>query len=140
MDITTFRRKFYALRDAGFVKSERRGNTGVGHTLEFHLGIAENNVALSDMEVAELKAHRDGSTSLITLFTRDKGAWVIHPLDAIHRYGSVDEDGRPNLYMTLFVGRGNTSLKVEVDSDAATVVDRSGTIVGRWEHVDLAES
>lgn len=140
MDLQTFRTRFVALRNKGFVKTERRGNTGVGHTLEVHLGITENNIALSDLDVAELKAHRDGSSSLITLFTRDRGAWVVDQMEAIHRYGTVDESGRPNLYMTLFAGRGESTLMVEVDKVAATVRHRSGTVVARWEHGDLAES
>jgi hypothetical protein len=96
MDLKTFRVKFNHLRSQGFVKSERRGNTRVGHTLESRLGITENNIALSDMDIAELKAHRSGSNSLITLFTLDRGAWMVSQMDAIHRFGLIDESGRPS--------------------------------------------
>lgn len=140
MDLKTFTKKFNQLRDSGYVKSERRGNTGVGHTLELLLGITENNIALSDMDVAELKAHRSGSSSLITLFTLDRKAWVMNQMDAIHQYGSRDEAGRPNLYMTLFANRENSSLslQVTVDKVSATVAHRSGTVVAQWQHAALA--
>lgn len=112
----------------------------MGHTLEVRLGLTENNIALSDLDVAELKAHREGSSSLITLFTRDRGAWVVGQMDAIHQYGSADESGRQNLYVTLFAGRGDTDLFLEVDSQTATVKHRSGTVVAKWTHRDLADS
>lgn len=112
----------------------------MGHTLEVQLGLTENNIALSDLDVAELKAHREGSGSLITLFTRDKGAWVVGQLDAIRRYGRADKSGRKNLYVTLFAGRGDTDLFLDVDPQAATVRHRSGTVVAQWTHRDLADS
>jgi hypothetical protein len=141
MDLKTFTKKFNQLRDSGYVKSERRGNTGVGHTLEVFLGLNENNIALSDMDVAELKAHRSGSSSLITLFTLDRQAWVMGQMDAIHQFGTLDEEGRPNLYMTLFAERESSSLPlvVTVDKQAATVTHRSGTVVAQWQHAALAE-
>jgi hypothetical protein len=140
MDLKTFQGKFDKIRSKGFVKSQRRGNTGVGHTLESLLGITENNIALSDLDVAELKAHRAGSSSMITLFTHDKGAWVVDQMSAIHDYGLVDEDGRPNLYMTLFANRPSSSLSLalEVDSYSATVSHPSGKVVAKWSHVSLA--
>lgn len=140
MDLGTFRSKFTALRNKGFVETERRGNTGVGHTLEVLLGLSENNIALSDMDVAELKAHRAGSNSMITLFTLDRGAWVVDQMDAIHRYGTTGDDGRPNLYMTLMAGRSNSSLalSIDVNSTGAYVQHPTGTLVAQWKHADLA--
>jgi len=139
MDLNTFRTRFAALKSRGFVKSARRGNTGVGHTLETHLGLTENNIALSDLEVAELKAHREGSDSLITLFTSDKGAWVVKQLDAIRKFGIEGDGGRRNLYVTLFAGRGATDLALEVDDELAVIRHRSGTVVAKWTHSDLAD-
>ena len=42
----------------GFVKTMRRGPTGVGYTLEALLGIGENNISSPDIEDIEVKAHR----------------------------------------------------------------------------------
>lgn len=139
MDRKTFEKRFAALRDRGFIPTQRSGNTGVGHTLEAELGISENNIALSDMDIAELKAHRQGSSSLITLFTLDRGAWIVDQMKAIHKYGLIDTEGRPNLYMTLSVGNPGTLLQVEVDSKSATVSHPSGTVVAQWQHTHLAE-
>ncbi|MHB1090841.1 MAG: MvaI/BcnI family restriction endonuclease [Ilumatobacteraceae bacterium] len=139
MDLRTFERKFRELKRRGYIPTQRSGNTGVGHTLESELGLSENNVALSDMAVAELKAHRQGSSSLITLFTLDRGAWQVDQMKTIHDYGLIDTEGRPNLYMTLAAGQGGTSLRVEVDSVNATVSHPSGTVVAQWKHTDLAE-
>ncbi|MCX6601876.1 MAG: MvaI/BcnI family restriction endonuclease, partial [bacterium] len=69
MTLPEFRRRFKELRKKGFVRTVRRGPTGVGHTLEHKLGLLENNVAFPDTGVAEVKAHRGSSSSLVTLFT-----------------------------------------------------------------------
>lgn len=139
MDKNTFEKRFKALRQRGFIPTQRVGNTGVGHTLEAELGISENNIALSDMDIAELKAHRQGSSSLITLFTLDRGAWKVVQMNAIHKYGLIDSEGRPNLYMTLSAGNAGTALHVEVDKTSATVLHPSGTVVAQWKHTQLAE-
>jgi hypothetical protein len=139
MELETFVSRFFDVRMRGFIPSQRGGNTGVGHTLESELGLAENNIALPDMDSAELKGHRRGSSSLITLFTLDRDAWKINQLQAIHDYGLVDEDGRQNLYMTLGVGSGNGPLSVSVDENYATVSHTSGTVVAQWKHSQLAK-
>ena len=58
------------LSDRGWIKSNRKHNTGIGKTLEDHLGIRENNVALPDFGVMELKSQRMDTTSMMTLFTK----------------------------------------------------------------------
>ncbi|WP_205100724.1 MvaI/BcnI family restriction endonuclease [Candidatus Nitrosotenuis uzonensis] len=58
------------IKDIGFVKTHRSGNTGIGKTLEDLLGIEENNIAGPDVEMIELKAARKGSPSMLTLFTK----------------------------------------------------------------------
>lgn len=56
----------------GAIKSHRPGNDGgVGNTLEDLFGIKENNIPLADIGPVELKSHREGSTSLLTLFHYD---------------------------------------------------------------------
>ena len=51
---------------------ESKVNTGIGKTLEDHLGIKENNIALPDFGIMELKSQRldTVSTSMVTLFTK----------------------------------------------------------------------
>ncbi len=54
----------------GWIKSNRAHNTGIGKTLEDCLGLAENNIALPDFGVMELKSQRIGTISMMTLFTK----------------------------------------------------------------------
>ena len=54
----------------GWVKSRRRHDTGIGKTLEEELGIRENNIALPDFGIMELKSQRVDAQSMMTLFTK----------------------------------------------------------------------
>jgi hypothetical protein len=58
------------IKAKGFVQSHRKGDTGIGKTLEDLLGISENNIAGPDFATYELKAGRKESTSMLTLFTK----------------------------------------------------------------------
>ena len=58
------------LKEKGFVKTLRSGDTGVGQTLEEKLGIEENNFPGPDGIDTELKGARRNSTSMLTLFTK----------------------------------------------------------------------
>lgn len=58
------------LRDRGFVPSLRSGPTGIGKTLEEHLGIEENCIDMPDIGTVELKAERIISNSMLTLKTK----------------------------------------------------------------------
>lgn len=68
--LNQIRRALKALSEKGWVKSNRAHNTGIGKTLEDHLGIVENNIALPDLGVMELKSQRAGTASMMTLFTK----------------------------------------------------------------------
>lgn len=54
----------------GWIKSNRSHNTGIGKTLEDYLDITENNIALPDFGVMELKSQRINTLSMVTLFTK----------------------------------------------------------------------
>ncbi len=58
------------LSKKGWIKSNRSHNTGIGKTLEDYLGITENNIALPDFGVMELKSRRLNTLSMTTLFTK----------------------------------------------------------------------
>ena len=82
----------------GYVPSMRRGNTGIGYTLETMLGARENNLRAPDFGDMELKAHRRGAASRITLFTFNRGARKTPQANAIRKYGYIDTNGRHSLY------------------------------------------
>lgn len=60
------------LSEKGWVKSNRTHNTGIGKTLEDYLGITENNIALPDFGVMELKSQRAGTISMILYLQRNQ--------------------------------------------------------------------
>ena len=58
------------LKKEGFIKTHRKGPTGIGKTLEDLLGIKENAVPGPDAHLTELKSARKGTSSMLTLFTK----------------------------------------------------------------------
>lgn len=74
-----------------FIEGKRGNNTGIVFTLEYCLGIAENNFPGADFKYngksVELKTRRNSSSSRMTLFTKTP---VWDPLSAkeiIEKYG-----------------------------------------------------
>jgi len=138
LDLNEFKTRFREVREHGFYKSMRRGPTGVGHTLEQCLGLTENNVAVPDLGDVELKAHRDSVTSLITLFTFNRKAWVMQPLSAIRAYGTPDPNGRLGLYFTMSQQPNSSGLFLTVTDEAVSVQHISGKTIVLWFTKDLS--
>ncbi|PWH19101.1 MAG: hypothetical protein DDG59_04090 [Anaerolineae bacterium] len=139
MTLSEFIEAFNKLRAKGWVKSERRGPTGIGHTLEKLIGLPENNIVSPDLGTIELKAHRINSNSMITLFTFNRKVWKMNPLEAIKKYGTPDENGRLGLYFTMSRTPNNAGLFLHVESKAISVRHVSGEIVAEWQLQELAE-
>jgi hypothetical protein len=139
MDLTEFSAKFRTIKDMGFVQSLRNGPTGIGYTLETLLGISENNIALPDLEEAELKAHRTNVNGLITLFTFNNKAWKMPPLEAVKTYGSLDRDGRQGLYYTMSLKPNSAGLFLDVQEHEIAVRHISGKIIVSWELEKITE-
>lgn len=146
VQLKDFRDRFATISNIGFVKSTRPGATAVGHLLEELLGIEENSIALPDLGEAELKAMRSDASSMLTLFTTDRGAWQIEPREAITRYGTIDQrpakDGRPNLYGTFVAGASPNpqGLFLAVDDIHVSVRSTDGTTLARWPLNDLSST
>ena len=68
--LTQIKKGLKELSEKGWIKSNRKHNTGIGKTLEDYLGITENNIALPDFGVMELKSQRINTISMMTLFTK----------------------------------------------------------------------
>ncbi|MGH7813212.1 MAG: MvaI/BcnI family restriction endonuclease [Candidatus Binataceae bacterium] len=133
-----FKKRFAKLRGQGFIRSARRGPTGIGHTLEQAIGLKENNLAVPDLGEVELKAHRDGASSLITLFTFNRKAWVMKPLEAVRKYGTRDKDGRIGLYFTMTRTPNSSGLFINITDEDVWVQHTSGEIVVKWNLAALA--
>lgn len=139
MNFTEFKQKFQKLKSQGFVKSLRKGPTGIGLTFETLMGIGKNNLALPDIDGIEIKAHREHSKSMITLFTFNKKAWQINPLEAIRKYGSYDGNGRLGMYYTLSLTPNSAGLFLTVDKEKISAQHTSGEIIATWQLSALEE-
>jgi hypothetical protein len=139
MTLNEFVKAFGELKAKGWVKSERRGPTGIGHTLEKLIGLRENNIAYPDLGTIELKAHRINSNSMITLFTFNRKVWKMKPLEAIKKYGTRDGNGRLGLYFTMSRTPNSKGLFLHIESETISVRHVSGEIVAEWQLEILAE-
>lgn len=61
-----FTKAYKEIVKMGWIYSHRKGDTGVGKTLEDLLGIKENNINGPDFGEWELKTHRLNSESALT--------------------------------------------------------------------------
>lgn len=138
MTIEKFIKKFQSLKKKGFIKSHRKGPTGIGHTLEQELGMKENNIAIPDIKGAELKAHRSNSSNMITLFTFNRKCWIMRPLVAVKKYGSKDKDGRIGLYYTMSLKPNSAGLFLDIEDSKISVRHKSGELIVNWDLEILA--
>jgi len=69
-DLELFIEAFNKVRNLGFHRTHRVGNTGIGKTFEDLLGVAENNLKEPDLHGFEVKSQRALSSSYVTLFTK----------------------------------------------------------------------
>src|SRR3989338_2410147 len=105
------------LSDKGWVKSNRTHNTGIGKTLEDYLGITENNIALPDFGVMELKSQRAGTASMMTLFTKKPEG--VTNAEILKRFGYPDPEFPKHLilHQTITNGKKNgRGFRGKVDS------------------------
>src|SRR5919112_416029 len=78
----------------GFVKSLRKGDTGIGLTLECLMGIKENNLRNHDFtyrgQLVESKAQRERTNSMVTLFTKEASIRNLNDVQLMKKYGYED--------------------------------------------------
>lgn len=124
MRLTELRQSLKALKDEGFVKSIRRGATGIGRTVEDRLGVEENNLPIPDIGgKVEIKAIRSNSSSPITLFTFNRAVWKMRQAEAIDSYGLDDRHGRRSLYCTVSATtQNNQGLQIVLHANSAKVL------------------
>lgn len=134
-----FKEKFDEIKKQGWFQSVRRGPTGIGQTFEQLIGLTENNIALPDLHEIELKTHRIGSTSMITLFTFNKNAWKMKPLEAIRKYGTLDANGRLGMYFTMSPTPNSTGLFLHNEEHSISIRHISGELIAEWQLDALAE-
>lgn len=136
MTLNDLKTEFYRIRNMGFVRSTRKGPTGIGHTFENLMGIDENNLSLPDIGRIEIKTSRTLSSSPITLFTFNKSVWTIKNKDLIKQYGYFDViNQRQALYLSLQYGYVNHNLFIDVDSinQKLHLKNINSEILGSWD-------
>ena len=140
MDIHELRSKLANLKRRGYIPTMRRGNTGIGYTLETLLGVDENNISAPDLGEIELKAQRRGVSNPITLFTFNRGAWKVPLREVIHTYGYTDSTGRQALYCIVKREPNNQGLRVRIEDECARIYHVDGTLIAQWTGDALAET
>lgn len=137
MTLNEIQKELKNLKEKGFISSLRKGPTGIGYTLETSLKLTESNVAIPDIGGrVELKTTRKNATSLITLFTFNRGVWVIPQWNVINDFGYIDENLRHSLYSTVGIGevnsQGLTLLNDESNNEVKLFHQKSNTLIGVW--------
>ena len=118
----------------GYVQTMRPGDTGIGFTLESLLNITENNSGEPDFTYNgvpfELKSHRSGASSNITLITKTPYWDPMPQWDMITKYGYPDKKGRQALKVTMKVDEFNPQgLGLELSDNRLDIVHRSDGVI-----------
>jgi len=126
MDLATLQAELTRIKNMGFVKTHRVGDTGIGKTLEDLLKIKENNIPLHDIDgVAELKAYRKNARSMLTLFTLEplpKGGKRDRRILDSFGYSKRDNGRSKELHSTLSCNKYNTQLlKLAISKDRISI-------------------
>ena len=83
--------KFTEIKDRGFIKTIRKGSTGVGATFEWLIGKQEDIFPIPDFYEIEIKTKRKNSTSHINLFNATPDSNIILGVERIvNLYGYPD--------------------------------------------------
>lgn len=89
-----FKETMEQIEQKGFIPSHRKGDTGIGKTLEDELGIEENSVQAADLGKVELKATRKNSNSKLTLFTKAPKKRGVNSRILRNKYGYKTDESR----------------------------------------------
>lgn len=132
MNLRDFKAKLRSIRSDGFIPSKRKGNTGIGYTLETLLGLKENNIRLPDLGQIELKSKRRNASSFVTMFTFNRGVWKLPQSSVIKKYGYKDRSGRKALKCTVTVRPNPQGLKLATTKNALQLRDSKNRIIASW--------
>lgn len=140
MNIDQLSEKLSEIRNKGYVVSLRRGNTGIGYTLETLLGVKENNLKIPDFGDVELKSQRRETTSRLTMFTFNRGVWQMEQKAVIDKYGYVDANGRPSLYCIVNSTSNNQGLFLKVEKEMVRLYHVDKTLIAHWPGEGLIDT
>jgi len=135
--------KLRAIKEKGYIKTHRKGQTGIGKTLEDLLGIKENNVPGPNAAMIELKSTRKNVSSMVTLFTKQpqpRGANIM----LLERFGymSARENDRKELHTTVNAQlfnqlKGKPGFKINIKVNRIELVNINNEVLGYWNKETL---
>lgn len=130
MDYKKFVENLNQISQTGYIPTARKGDTGVGQTLEQTLGLTENNLSIPDIGgKIELKSFRKNSDSMLTLFTkepisnfgRNRDRYLLETFG----YESFKPKRISDLYTTISaLGYNSQGFKLEVHDDRLSLVHK----------------
>ena len=133
MDIVQLTEKLSEIKQMEYVETLRKGDTGIGLTLETLLGVEENNLQTPDLGEIEIKSHRKRASSRVTMFTFNKGAGKIKQEEVIKQYGYIDcEKNRPALYCTPGSKPNRQGLYLKVEEENVRLYHVNNTLIAEW--------
>lgn len=124
-----FKKRFKEIKNMGWIKTHRSGNTGIGKTLEDLLGITENNIQGPDFGNYELKSGRINSNSMLTLITKSPEPPKSNQ-KLVQKFGYYSKDARDKDKKVL-----HTTLKAGVDTP---IYDTGNTL--RPDYIEAFET
>jgi len=132
--------KLEKIKEKGWIESKRKGNTGIGYTLESLLDIKENNLKLPDFGDIELKSQRKNVSNRVTMFTFNRAVWKIRQKDLIEKYGYIDTNKRKALYCTSNTKPNKQGLFLEVTENNLILNHVDGTLIAEWKINNLIKA
>ena len=129
-EIEQIKRRMPEIQAMGYIPTMRKGNTGVGYTLECLFDVEENNDSGADLGgKIELKANRKGRSCRTSSFTQAP-VWHYQIRDIIKKYGKVVEENndRINWYPSLNSDENPAGLIVDVKDDILYIKDNRENI------------
>lgn len=120
------KKKLEEVKAAGWIPSNRIHDTGIGKTLEDMMGLTENNIALPDFGVMELKSQRAQTASMITLFTRKPEGITNAEIRAKYGYRDRNYPNIKCLRQTLKSGKNRMGFCLFVDEKEERVYFKKG--------------
>ena len=123
------------IKQLGYVETHRKGNTGIGKTLEDRLRIEENNIPGPDAVGVELKAMRRESSSLTTLFTKEppRSERPFWGTKMVRELGYIDDKDRQALKVTIRPDKSNNKgFYLDYDHDSVSVIHEEVGVCAKY--------
>lgn len=109
-NIELLQRKFQEIKNMEYVKSIRKGNTGIGATFEYLLGKNEESFEIADYYGIEIKTKRSYSKAYITLFNAvptGSGYYEVKRLRDTYGYRDPKDETLKQLNVDIFANEFN---------------------------------